>query len=265
MLFPETLCVVRGGGDLATGVVHRLRCAGFPVLVLELDRPRVVRRMAAVAQAVYSGEIRIEGLVARRADALAPAPPRGAWVPVSVDPDGAAITRLRPAIVVDARMAKAPLDTRARAAGLVIGLGPGFAAGEHCHAVIETHRGHDLGRVLRAGTARPDTGLPEAVLGHRGERVLRAPADGVFRARTEIGDRVVEGAPIAEVEGVPIRAPFTGVVRGLLFDGLTVRSGEKVGDVDPRGEPRHCFSISDKALAVGGGVVEAVLTWLQER
>jgi len=264
MLFPETLCLIRGGGDLATGVIHRLHHAGFPLIVLELDQPRVVRRMASVAQAMFGGEIEIDGLIARRMtlDEAITVNPTGI-IPVVADPVGEAITHLRPAIVVDARMMKAPLDTTVSVAPFAVGLGPGFVVGEHCHAVIETNRGHDLGRVIWRGSAQPDTGRPEAVLGFDVDRVLRAPASGVLHAQKEIGDAIQYGETVAVVNDQPIIAPFTGVLRGLIHDGLTVTANEKVGDLDPRGLVRACFTLSDKSLAVGGGVVEAVLTWMQ--
>ena len=264
-MFAQTLCMVRGGGDLATGVIYRLHKAGFPVIVLELAQPRVVRRMASVAQAMFSGEAQVEGLRARQATLADAVAMPGSVIPVIADSQGEAIARLRPAVVIDARMAKAPLDTKLQAAGLVVGLGPGLVAGEHCHAVVETNRGHDLGRVIWSGCAQPDTGLPEAVMGHAGERVLRAPEEGPLRSRAQIGDKVRRGDPIACVNDTTLHAPFDGVLRGRLFDGIRVRAGEKVGDIDPRGQLRYCFSISDKALAVGGGVLEAVLAWLQRR
>lgn len=263
MTFADTLCVIRGGGDLATGVVHRLYCAGFPVVVLELERPRVVRRMAAVAQAMFSGEVQIDRLLARRVMLENAARVRGAAIPVLADPNGDAIARLRPAVVVDARMAKMPLDTTLHAAPLVVGLGPGFVAGENCHAVIETNRGHDLGRVIWRGSAQANTGQPEPVMGYGDARVLRAPIAGVLHARKQIGELIQPAETVAYVDAQPLLAPFGGVLRGLLYDGLTVQVGEKVGDLDPRGQIRYCHTISDKSLAIGGGVLEAVLTWLQ--
>lgn len=265
MLFPDQLCIVRGGGDLATGVVHRLHHAGFPIVVLELEQPRVVRRMVSVAQAMFDGEMAIDDLTARRVtlgDAANAA--HTGLIPVVADSAGETISKLHPSIVVDARMAKTPLDTTMAAAPFVVGLGPGFVAGEHCHAVVETNRGHDLGRVIWRGPAQADTGRPEPVLGFEAERVLRAPASGVLRAHKQIGDTIQYGETAATVEGQPITAPFIGILRGLLYDGLAVTANEKVGDLDPRLERRYCFTLSDKSLAVGGGVVEAVLTWLQQ-
>ncbi|MBI4771815.1 MAG: EF2563 family selenium-dependent molybdenum hydroxylase system protein [Chloroflexi bacterium] len=263
MLFPKTFCLIRGGGDLATGVAHRLHQSGFPVVVLELPQPRVVRRMASVAQAVFDGEFVIGDLRARRMelpDALPAA--LAVDIPVLVDPGGETIAALRPSVLVDARLTKAPADSTLDAASLVVGLGPGFVVGQNCHAVVETNRGHDLGRVMWEGAAQPDTGRPESVLGFERERVLRAPAAGSLKAYAQIGDPLQTGDLIAMVDGQAITAPFPGVLRGLIHDGLPVAVREKIGDLDPRDQRRFCFTISDKSLAVGGGVVEAVLTWL---
>jgi xanthine dehydrogenase accessory factor len=266
MLFPNIICIVRGGGDLASGVIYRLRRAGFPVGVLELARPRVVRRLAAYAEAVYAGEVIIAGLTARRTspDDMAKMLAAGLSeiIPVVIDPQAESIGSLRPAVVVDARMTKLGAGAQLEQASLVVGLGPGFVVGRHCHVVVETNRGPDLGRVMWQGSAQADTGQPEAVLGYVNERVLRAPANGRFRALGPIGSSVQKGQVLAEVAGAPILAPFDGVVRGLIHDDLEVAVNEKVGDLDPRGRADICFKISDKSLAVGGGVLEAVLTWM---
>jgi len=265
LLFHNTLCVVRGGGDLATGVIHRLHHAGFPVIVLELDQPRVVRRRVAVAQAIYEGQITIDHLNALRYDFFGAAVlARGGDIPVLIDPDGDSISSLQPQILIDARMGKKPLDTKIDSARFVIGMGPGFVAGVHCHAVVETNRGHDLGRVIWQGAAQADTGKPESVMGFEGDRVLRAPIAGVLCAQREIGDLIRRGEVIATVGTQQIIAPFDGALRGLIHDGIGVAANEKVGDLDPRGEKRFCFTISDKSLAVGGGVVEAVMDWMQK-
>ena len=263
MLFTNLLTMIRGGGDLATGVAYRLFRAGFPVVVLELAHPMVIRRAVSFAQAIYAGEFHVDGVPARRvanateASALA----RSGEVAVLVDPPGDAVGALKPAILVDGRMIKAnPGDTGMDQAPLVIALGPGYAAGVDCHAVIETNRGHDLGRVLWQGTAEPDTGVPGQVGTHRADRVLRAPAAGEVQGVVQIGDMVKAGQLIATVGGAPLLAPFEGVLRGLIHDGVSVPPGKKIGDVDPRGVRRHCFTISEKALAVGGGVVEAILS-----
>jgi len=271
MLFANHLILLRGGGDLATGVAYRLHKAGFPLIVLELPEPLVVRRRVALATAVREGRITVEDLhairVATPEEALQLAP-TGA-IPVLVAPDLAAITRHPPLVtrhssfvLVDARMAKRNIDTTIDQAPLVIALGPGFTAGVDCHAVIETNRGHRLGRVIWEGPAEANTGTPGIVSGKGAERVLRAPAAGAVQWRKAIGDRVRQGEVLGEVEGQPVIAPFDGVARGLITPGTIVPAKLKIGDVDPRGDVATCFTISEKALAIGGGVVEAVLVWL---
>ena len=257
----DVLTIVKGGGDLGTGVAWRLHRCGFRVLVTETAQPTVIRRAVAFASAVYEGTITVDGITARRVENDEEM--RAAWeageVPVIVDPEGESIRRLRPDVVVDAIIAKRNIGTRITDAPIVIALGPGFTAGVDCHAVIETNRGHNLGKVILEGTAEPNTGVPGVVGGESARRVLRAPAAGTFRGVRAIGDRVQEGEVVAYVDDVPVRSQLNGVVRGLLHDGLPVHKGMKVGDVDPRGIVSHCFTISEKALAIGGGVVEAIL------
>ncbi|GBD09238.1 hypothetical protein HRbin22_01487 [Candidatus Thermoflexus japonica] len=258
---------VKGGGDLGTGAILRLHRAGFRVWVTELPQPLAIRRAVAVASAVYEGAITVEGHTARRVADPSEFP--ALWergeIPVLVDPGGESIRRLRPEVVVDAIMAKRNTGTSIEDAPVVVALGPGFTAGVDCHAVVETARGHDLGRVYYTGSALPDTGIPGTIGGHDVLRVLRAPCAGRFRGIRRIGDRVEAGEIVAYVDETPIRTAIAGVLRGLLFDGLEVTPGMKVGDVDPRAEARHCFTVSDKAWAVGGGVLEAVLKCLHER
>lgn len=268
MVFDHLLTCVRGGGDLGTGVAYRLFQAGFPVIMLELPQPLVIRRTVAFAQAVYAGEAEVEGvtsrLVERPAEAVTLA--RSGVVAVLVDPAGEALPEIQPAVMVDARMLKANRgDTSREQAPLVVALGPGHTAGVDCHAVVETNRGHDLGRVIWQGAAKPDTGVPGRVGGREADRVLRAPAEGVVESTAQLGDQVTTGQVVATVGGAPLPAPFDGVLRGLVQDGMQVPAGKKIGDVDPRGIRRHCFTISDKALAIGGGVVEAVLSAPQIR
>ena len=261
MYLSDTLIVVRGGGDLGTGVAHRLVLAGFTVMVTELVQPLAVRRAVSFAEAVYAGQVTVEEVTAHLADD----PMLGmgytvlGQVPVLVDAANDVVERMRPPVVVDARLAKRNLGTRLQDAPLVIGLGPGFSAGQDCHAVVETNRGHNLGRVYWQGSAEPDTGQPEAVQGRAGQRVLRAPVEGVFQGYKAIGDLAQTGEVLASVEGVPLLAPFDGAVRGLLHDGVPVTPGMKVGDLDPRGIREYCFLISDKARSIGGGVLEAIL------
>jgi xanthine dehydrogenase accessory factor len=273
----EGLVVVRGGGDLGTGVAHRLFAAGYRVVVLETERPTVVRRTVAFAEAVASGRAVVDGVEARRvdasdlermfgppagADALEPLPPgerRPAWVPVSVDPDGRAIASLRPEAVVDARMAKANLGTSRDDARVTVGLGPGFTAGRDVDFVVETMRGHSLGRVISEGPALADTGVPGEVGGESVRRVLRSPSDGSFVPARSIGDVVAEGDVVGTVGGEPAVASIPGLLRGLVAEGTELARGQKLGDVDPRGAAVDHTSISDKARSIGGAVLEALL------
>lgn len=276
------LVILRGGGDLATGVAYRLHRAGLPIIVLELGQPLVVRRRVALATAVLEGEVVVEGLVGRRTDSPVAALGLASTgvIPVLVSPelpdwslyinDGSSALGYEwhtanggnspISILIDARMAKRNIDTHPDQAPLVIALGPGFTAGIDCHAVVETMRGHRLGRVIWHGTAQRDTGTPGIVAGKAAERVLRAPVSGTVRWGLEIGDKVHAGQVMGYVADKAVTAPFAGVVRGLIAPGTQVWTGLKVGDIDARGDVSACFTISDKALAVGGGVMEAILT-----
>ena len=274
MLFADHLVLIRGGGDIATGVAYRLHKAGFPIIVLELERPLVIRRTVALATAVLQGTAHIEDLHAQFAqspeEAITLA--KTGIIPVLVAPQlhnsqftsdlkSPIISQL---IVIDARLAKRNIDTTLTQAPLVIALGPGFTAGVDCHAVIETMRGHSLGRVIWDGAALPNTGTPGIIAGKGRERVLRAPADGKVNWRLEIGDLVHEGDMIGEVAGQAVLAPFAGVIRGLIAEETAVPQGLKIGDIDARQNVEACFTISDKALAIGGGVLEAILTRMNE-
>lgn len=263
MLFHNHLIVIRGGGDLATGVAYRLHKAGFPLIVLELARPLVIRRKVALATAVLEGSIQIEDLYGR----LAPTPAAALemattdTIPVLISPT-IRIPHSAFRILIDARIAKRNIDTHIEQAPLVIGMGPGFTAGVDCHAIIETMRGHSLGRVIWEGPALPNTGTPGIIAGKGAERVLRAPVDGMVDWRVEIGDLVESGQVMGDVAGKPVTAPFGGVVRGTIAPGTAVTQGMKIGDVDARGNVQACFTISDKALAMGGAALEAILTFL---
>lgn len=265
-LFPNTLVLLKGGGDLGTGVAWRLYKVGFPVIITELEHPLVVRRTVAFASAVYDGEIAVEGVTARRAESFDDA--RGllddAIIPVLVDPDAHAREFFAPTVLIDAVMAKRNTGTRITDAPFVVALGPGFTPHVDCHAVIETNRGHNLGRVLRAPrrAAEGNTGVPSAVSGKGAERVLRAPVEGRVTSVKRIGDKVASGEVIAKVGDGEVIVPFDGILRGLVHDRLAVKAGTKIGDVDPRADRATCFTISDKALAVGGGVLEAILSWV---
>jgi len=264
------LVLIKGAGDLATGTALRLHRAGFAVAMTEIACPTVVRRTVAFAQAVFDGACEVEGVVARCSTFDAAAERLAAReIPILVDPQAESVALLRPAVVVDAILAKRNLGTRIHDAPLVVALGPGFTAGEDCHAVVETNRGHHLGRVLWRGSAEPDTGLPGEItgVGKLHTRVLRAPAGGHVIGARAIGNRVVEGDVVAVVRdaGVylgAIVAPFEGILRGLIHPDVVVTAGMKVGDLDPRADRAYCFTSSDKSLAIGGGVLEAVMNWL---
>jgi xanthine dehydrogenase accessory factor len=259
----ELRILVRGGGDLASGVIFRCARAGWEVFVTELEQPLAVRRKVSFSQAVYDGIIEIEGLKAERADSYRQAEDiiKLGKIPVLVDPSCESRHELRPDIIIDARMTKRPPELPFPSAVFMIGLGPGFSAGVNCQAVIETIRGPFLGRVIWDGSAELNTGVPDTVGAYRDERVLRSPDDGRIFAIAQIGDQLKPGQLVALVAGKSIYSPFEGVLRGLIQDGLYVSKGMKVGDVDPRNDPRLCRLVSEKALAVGGGVLEAILSW----
>ena len=273
----KDLIVVRGAGDLATGTIHRLKKAGFRLLVLEAEHPAAIRRQVALSEAVYAGSARVEDVEAVRMDVdlaekknrkeLLEQEMERIWkkdgVPVLVDPAGLSIEALRPAVVVDAILAKKNLGTTKEMAPLVIALGPGFTAGEDVDVVIETKRGHNLGRVIRSGSAVPNTGIPGIIGGYGKERVMHAQAEGILRNAASIGDIVEARAVIAEIETengtVPVEASLSGLLRGLIRDGYPVTKGFKIADIDPRKEElQNCFTISDKALCIAGSVLEVI-------
>ena len=261
----DKLVVVRGGGDLGSGVVHRLHRAGYPVLVTEVAEPTVVRRAVAFGSAMYDGSVTVEGVVGRRAANLDEAIEHLAAdeVPVIENPDASVTDRLDPAVVVDAIMAKGKFDTGTRRddADVVVGLGPGFEAGEDVDAVVETDRGHTLGRVYYEGTASEYDGEPGERRGYTRERVFYAPTGGHWETAVDIGDTVSAGQTVGHVDGTPVETEIAGLVRGLVASGITVSEGTKLGDTDPRGEDVDPAKISDKALCLGGGVLEAVLSF----
>jgi xanthine dehydrogenase accessory factor len=258
----SNIIMLRGGGDLASGVALRLHRVGLKVVITELEQPLAVRRLVSFGEAVYRGYFRVEEVAARRVEGLEVVTQtlRVGEIPVLVDPNADIRYALPPLVMVDARMTKRPPDLTIDAAPLFIGLGPGFVAGDNCHAAIETNRGHYLGRVIWEGAPQADTGLPEAVVRRQAERVLRAPAKGVINTISEIGERVKTGQILAEVNGHSVHAPFDGVLRGLLHGGLPVKRGLKIGDLDPRDDVKYCTTVSEKALAIAGGVLEAILS-----
>ena len=254
------LILIQGGGDLASGIAYRLHRAGLKVVITELAQPLSVRRKVSFSEAVYDGKITIEGVTGRRVlqDKILSTLDHGE-IPVIVDPDLTIVDSHPISVLVDATLRKRSRPKLANMP-LNIGLGPGFSAPQNCHAVIETNRGHSLGRVYWEGSAMDDTGIPEQVLGIRTARVLRAPTDGKLIAHGDIGEHFDQGEIICEVDGIPLKAPFAGSLRGLIRPGLNVKKGLKIGDLDPRDDPRYCTMISDKALALGGSVLEAVLS-----
>ena len=255
------LALIRGAGDIASGAAMRLWRCGIDVVMTDLARPTAIRRTVAFSNAIVHGETTVEGLRAVRAENAAEAKKllREGSLPVLADPECACREELAPDALVDAILAKRNLGTKIDDAPIVVGVGPGFTAGEDCHAVVETMRGHTLGRVIYRGSALPNTNIPGLIGGYAGERVLRAPADGIFCQKLEIGAVVRAGDVAGEVAGQPMRCTIDGVLRGILADGTPAFRGMKAGDVDPRCKPEYCTTASDKALAVGGGVLEAVL------
>ncbi len=264
-MFDHVRVLIKGAGDLATGVAARLWRSGFPVVMMELEHPLTIRRTVAFSEAVYEGTTRVEEMVARRAANVPEV--QATWrvgvIPVVVDDDGAFLSALKPDVVVDAILAKRNVGTRITDAPFVVGLGPGFTIGLDVHAIVETNRGHYLGRVLWSGSAQPDTGTPGEIGGVGRKRVIYAPAEGVFEHRLTVGSAVKKGDVVGLAGQTPVLAPVSGVLRGLIHDGVSVQAQLKIGDIDPRGVVEHCWTISDKALAVGGGVLEAILIHLR--
>ncbi len=254
------LVLIRGAGDIATGIALRLYRAGLQVVMTDLPHPTAIRRTVSFSQAVLQGETAVEGIVARccTVEDLQNVLAAGE-IPVLPDPDCLCRAVLKPDVLVDAILAKRNLGTAITDAPAVIAVGPGFTAGVDCHAVVETMRGHDLGRVIWQGSAQPNTAVPGLIGGYAGERVLRAPKAGIFHPLRDIGDRVELGDVAGEVDGETMTCTIGGILRGILPAGTPVHEGMKAGDVDPRCEPSHCTRVSDKALAVGGGVLEAIL------
>ena len=255
------LVLIKGAGDLATGVAVRLNRVGFRLVMTDIAQPTAVRRTVAFCQCIYDGTTRVEGITARRVDG--PEEIEACWergeIPVLVDPEAEIRQKLPFDAEVDAILAKYNVNTRLDDAPIVVALGPGFTAGVDCHAVVETKRGHYLGRVITQGSAIPNTGVPGDVGGYTKERIIRACRDGIFEPVAAIGDTVAKGDIVARVDGEPVFSQMPGIVRGMLPAGLKVTRGMKSGDIDPRCERDHCFTVSDKARAIGGGVLEALL------
>ena len=262
----KNLIIVRGGGDLATGTIYKLKKSGFPVLILEVPNPSAIRRNVAFCEAVYQGTQTVEDMTCYLVESVEQAEQfiNEGKLCVLVDPMGESIARLKPLAVIDAILAKKNLGTNRNMAPITLALGPGFAAGEDVDAVIETKRGHNLGRVLWEGAAAPNTGIPGVIGGYGKERVIHCPAKGILRNVKKITDTVSRGEVIAVVEteegNVPVKATLDGILRGLIRDGYPVHVGFKMADIDPRAEEyENCFTISDKARCIAGGVLEALL------
>ena len=259
----EQLVAIKGAGDLATGVGLRLHRSGFRVIFSELPVPLCIRRTIAFSNAVFDGSAVVED--AESVLIQDPNEAEAVWtsgrLPVIVDESAAKILSLKPDVLVDARIMKTYRDdTHLTDAPLVIGLGPGFTAGENAHCVVETNRGHNLGRVFWTGSAEPNTGIPGTIKGEGIKRVIKSPAAGVFKPIVEIGDSVEAGDLLAYVGDAEVHGQLTGIVRGIIYPGIEVSEGLKIMDIDPRGNREHCFTVSDKASAIGGGVLEAILT-----
>lgn len=253
--------LIKGAGDLASGIACRLHACGFSIVMTDLPVPTAVRRTVSFSRCIYEGEAMVEQATAVRCETLQQMETalQGGNIAVFADPQANIRTLWHPDVVVDAILAKHNLGTHLEDAPVVIGVGPGFTAGQDCHCVVETKRGHYLGRCIYQGSAIPNTGVPGDIGGYTVERILRAPCDGVFVPVVEIGAVVEAGQTCGRVNGVPMTSQIPGVVRGLLQEGVPVTAGMKSGDVDPRCAPEHCLTVSDKARAVGGGVLEAIL------
>jgi len=263
----EDIVVVRGGGDIATGTIHKLFKCGFKVLVLETAKPTAIRRSVSFCESVYDGSAAVEGVTARlvRSQSEISLCWEEGTIPVAVDPQGELISILKPLAVVDAILAKKNLGTKREMAPITIGLGPGFTAGTDVDIVIETMRGHSLGRLIFEGSAIPDTGIPGDIAGHSADRVIHSPDSGVIENAAEIGDKVSKGIVIARVGSTAVPAAIDGILRGIIRNNSIVSSGMKIADVDPRlSERPNCFSISEKARNIAGGVLEAIL-YLQNK
>ena len=258
----ELVVGIKGAGEMASAVAWRLYQARIrTIFMMETDNPLAVRREVSFCEAVHDGEQTVEGVKAVFAEDLKQVPSiwQDGHIAVLADPDWNTVPQIKPDVVIDAILAKRNLGTAMDEGRLVVGLGPGFSAGQDSHLVIETNRGHDLGRIIIDGAAEPNTGIPGAIGGYDRERVLRAPLDGYFSAHRSIGDLVSSGDIIGKVDDLAVTAQIDGILRGLIRDKLNVRKGLKLGDIDPRAEVRYCYTISDKSRAIAGSVLEAIM------
>jgi xanthine dehydrogenase accessory factor len=264
------IVLIRGGGDLASGVAFRLYKSGFRIVITELAKPLTVRRLASFSEAIFSGETTVEGITAKRVNEIddrlrvLQLLSKGR-IPIMVDPEGKTIQSIHPTVIIDARMLKVAPEALKHNAKLYIGLGPGFVGGKNCHVAIETQRGPWLGRAIWDGPTQTDSGVPEAVSNRNSERVLYSPTDGKITLYKQIGDAVIKGDVLGEINQQKIYAPFDGILRGLIHPEVDIQKGMKIGDLDPRNDPKLCNHFSDKALAIGGGILEAILSKVELR
>ena len=255
------MILIRGAGDIASGIALRIYQCGFTLAMTDLSKPISIRRTVCFSEAIIHGTYTVENATAESARTHDDA--ERIWhcghIPVFADDQGSVLSLLKPDAIIDARLAKVNIDTRMSDAPIVIAVGPGFIAGVDCHAVIETQRGHYLGRSIYQGSASENTGIPGNIGGYTIERIIRSPKVGIFHILHQIGDRINAGDAVAQVDDTPVFSLIDGVLRGILSEGTPVFSGMKCGDVDPRCKVEHCYSVSDKALSVGGGALEALL------
>lgn len=253
--------LIKGGGDLATGIACRLFECGFSVLITEIEKPTTIRRTVAFSEAVYKKSASVEDIVAVLCSDIIECETalKNGNIPLIIDSTAAIKNLWQPDIIVDAILAKKNLGLAISDAPLTIGIGPGFFAQKDCHCVIESQRGHNLGRCIYYGSAEANTGVPGDIGGHSLERLLKSPSAGIFHSKLSIGDYVKKGEIVAYVDNSPVVAAIDGILRGLLMNDLKVDYNMKIGDIDPRSEKEHCYSVSDKARSIGGGVLEAIL------
>ena len=272
-IIKNSLIILRGGGDIASGIAQKVFRSGFPIIITETQNPTMVRRTVSFAECIYSGRMEIEGLFSEKVEGntieekfdSAIKLLKKNTIPVLVDPKCEILGFANPKILVDAILAKRNLGTKKEHAQIVIGVGPGFDAGSDCDAVIETARGHDIGKIIFTGYASANTGVPGPIGGYTTERLLRSPESGKFKSIKKIGDEVSKGDLVAKVDEFEIFSEIPGVIRGLIRDDLSIPKGFKVGDIDPRAKPEHCMTISDKSRSIAGGVLEAILILLNEQ
>lgn len=260
----ENLILIKGAGEMASAIAHRLVKCKFPVLMTEIEKPSVIRRNVSFAQAIFSGKHSFQEISAQKVCKndfeMIKKILQNQMIPILVDPDTISIKTLKPLIVIDAILAKTNLGTKINDASLVIGLGPGFTAQNDVHVVIETNRGHNLGKIIKKGCAEPNTNIPGNIAGYTTKRVIRAPQTGVFISNVKIGACVLCGDVLGFIEKIPVKAKISGIVRGLIFDGYNCSKNMKIADIDPRGKIEYCDSISDKARNISGSILELVIT-----